>query len=150
MFQCTICALEHLCTNLNRKFVHKQSTNILTSVCCPSVRKQLTNISDVHLLSVCCTFLSICCSMYRTRMFLCTICALEHLCTNRQPKICAQTIDEYFDVSLLSICAQTVDKYFDVSLLSVCAQTVDRYIGMKRKRKFNENQENNTNGECKK
>ena len=30
------------------------------------------------------------------RMFLCTICALKHLCTNRQPNICAQTIDAYF------------------------------------------------------
>ena len=49
-------------------------------------------------------------------MFLCTICAMEHL---------------------------------DVSLLSVCAQTVDRHIGTKRKRKFNENQENNSLGECK-
>ena len=50
--------------------------------------KLLTNISDVHLLSVCCL-------MYWTT-FLCTICALEHFCTNRQPKICAQTVDEYF------------------------------------------------------
>ena len=45
-------------------------------------------------------------------MFLFTICALEHLCKNRQPNICAQTVDKYFDVSLLSVCAQTVDEYF--------------------------------------
>ena len=66
-------------------------------------------------------------------MLLGTICALEHLCTNRQPNICAQTVDEYFGVSLLT----------------VCAQTVDRYIETKRKRKLNENKENNTFGECK-
>ena len=30
------------------------------------------------------------------RMFLCTICALEHLYTNRQPTIYAQTADKYF------------------------------------------------------
>ena len=41
---------------------------------------------------------------------------LEHLCTNRQPNISAQIVDEYFG---------------------------------KRKRKFNENQENNTLGESK-
>ena len=29
-------------------------------------------------------------------MFLCTICALEHLCTNRQLNICSQTVDGYF------------------------------------------------------
>ena len=29
-------------------------------------------------------------------MFLCTICALEHLCTNRQLNIYAQTVDDYF------------------------------------------------------
>ena len=34
-------------------------------------------------------------------------------------------------------------------LLFVCERMVDRYIGTKRKRKFNENQENNTFGECK-
>ena len=57
-----------------------------------------------------------------------------------------------------NICAQIINRTFvhkrltnisDVRLLSVCAQTVDRYIGMKRKRKLNENQENNTLGECK-
>ena len=37
----------------------------------------------------------------------------------------------------------------DVRLLSVCVQTVDQHIGTKRKRKFNENQENDTLGECK-
>ena len=29
-------------------------------------------------------------------MFMCTICALEHLCTNLQPNICAQMVGEYF------------------------------------------------------
>ena len=63
--------------------------------------------------------------------------------------ICAQIVNQTFvhkrltnilDVGLLYVCAQTVDEYF-VRLLSVC--------GTKRKRKFNENQENNTLGECK-
>ena len=30
------------------------------------------------------------------RMFLCAICALKHVCTNRHPNVCAQTVDEYF------------------------------------------------------
>ena len=72
------------------------------------------------------------------QMFLCTICALEHLCTYRQPNICAQTVDKYFG------------RQFAVRLCTnVCAQTVDLYIRTKRKRNFNENQENNTLGECK-
>ena len=30
------------------------------------------------------------------QIFLCTICALEYLCANLQPNICAQSVDEYF------------------------------------------------------
>ena len=92
------------------------------------------------------------------RIFLCTICALENLCTNRQPNIFAQAIDKYFGrqfavrlctndwrIFRTSICCPFVHKRLanisDVHLLSVCAQTVGRYIGTKRKRKFNENQE---------
>ena len=37
----------------------------------------------------------------------------------------------------------------NVHSLSVCVQTVDRYIRTKRKKKFDENQENNILGECK-
>ena len=55
--------------------------------------KRLTNISDVRLLSACCPFAVRCIGR---RLFLCTICALEHLCTNHQPNICAQTVDGYF------------------------------------------------------
>ena len=52
-----------------------------------------------------------------------------------------------------NICAQIANRTFvhkrltnilDVILLSVCAHTVDWYIGTKGKRRFNENQENNT------
>ena len=74
-------------------------------------------------------------------MFLCTIRALEYLCTNHQPNICAQTVELW-----TSVCSPFVRlmNISDDCLLSVCAQTVDRYIGTNRKREFNENQENNT------
>ena len=50
------------------------------------------------------------------RIFLCTICALQHLCTNRQPNICAHTFDEYFGrpfaVAEMLICnLYTIYKY---------------------------------------
>ena len=52
-----------------------------------------------------------------------------------------------------SVCCPFVHKrltnILDDCLLSVCAQTVDRYISTKGKRKFNENKENHTLGECK-
>ena len=48
--------------------------------------KRLTNISDVRLLSDCGPFPVRC--IY--------FCGLQHLCTNRQQNICAQTVDEYF------------------------------------------------------
>ena len=100
--------------------------------------KWLTNIFDVHLLSVCSPFGECSCALF------------VHW------NICAQIVNRTFvhkrltnilDISLLSVCAQMGDNILDDHLLSVCAQTVDRYFGMKRKRKFNENQENNTFGE---
>ena len=52
-----------------------------------------------------------------------------------------------------SVCCPFVHKRLanisDVRLLSVCARTIDWYFGTKRKREFNENQENNTLGESK-
>ena len=54
---------------------------------------QMSNGWQIFWTSICCPFTVRC---IRRRMFLCTICALEHLCTNRQPNNCAQTVDEYF------------------------------------------------------
>ena len=54
--------------------------------------KRLRNILDVCVLSVCCRLAVLCIGR---RMFLCTICVLEHACTNRQPNICAHTVDKY-------------------------------------------------------
>ena len=65
----------------------------------------------------------------------------EHLCKNG------------WRIFWTSVCYPFVHKWLtnisDVHLLSICAQTVDRYIGTKRKRKFNESQENNILGKCK-
>ena len=100
--------------------------------------RQLTNILDVRLVSVCSPFAVRCIGR---RMFLCTFCALEHYCTNG------------WRIMWTSVCCPFVQERLtnisDDCLLSVCAQTVGRYIGRKRKRKFNEDQENNTFGECK-
>ena len=58
-----------------------------------SKKVQMSNGWRIFWKSVCCPFAVWC---IEQRMFLCTICALEHLCTNCQPNICAQTVDEYF------------------------------------------------------
>ena len=57
--------------------------------------KQMTNTSILvdRLLSVCSQTVD---RYIGQRMFLCNICALEHLCTNRQPNIRAQTVDKYY------------------------------------------------------
>ena len=102
------------------------------------ITEPLTNIFDVRLLSISCPI--------GRRMFLCTICALEHLCTNRRTNSCAQTVDKYSGRQFADRLCTNGRRIFRTS---ICAQTVDRYIGTKRKRKFNENQENNILGECK-
>ena len=60
------------------------------------------------------------------------------------------TVDKYLTSNCCPFAVRLLSNVSDDEcLLSVCAQTVDRYIGTKRKRKINENQENNTLGECK-
>ena len=94
--------------------------------------------------------------------FWCSIGKHYYFYASTQQKITdVKRLTNISDVSLLSdvaddkcTCALLVHykrlmNILDVSLLSVCTQAVDRYIVTKRKRKFNEIQENNTIGECK-
>ena len=88
--------------------------------------QQMSNGCWIFWISICCPFVLRC--MGR-RMFLCSICALEYSCRNRQPKICAQMVDKYcrhqFAVCLCTnswqifrttICCPFVHKWFtDIS-----------------------------------
>ena len=89
--------------------------------------------------------------------FLCTICAQiinRTFVHKRLTNICTQILNRTFvHKRLTNILVDRLQTVFcQIFRLTVCspffAQTVDRYIGTKRKRKFNENQENNTSAEC--
>ena len=95
--------------------------------------KQLTNISEVRLLSVCCQFAVRCTGR---RMFLCTISALEHLCTNRQLNICAHMVDEYFGRQFaVRLCTNGLRTFWT----SVCCPFVHKRLTVISERKGKEN-----------
>ena len=87
--------------------------------------------------SVCCPF------SVGWRMFLCTICALEHLCTIHQLNICAQTVDE---CCRCQFAVRLCTNGWRISWTTVCGPLVHKRLTdiSERKGKFNENQENNT------
>ena len=87
---------------------HVRSSDNTTQQNIPYV-KRLMNILVDRLLSVCAQMVD---GYIGQRMFLCTICSLEHFCTNRQPNIVHKWLENILVDRLLSVCTQTVDEYF--------------------------------------